>query len=53
MQFYTFITIKNMQLHIDETTNKYQSLLPLKDYIPTKQHYDEIQTITDELNQLK
>ena len=46
-------TIKNMQLHIDETTNKYQSLLPLKDYIPTKQHYDEIQTITDELNQLK
>ena len=43
-------TIKNNQSHIDELTDKYQSLLPLKDNIAPKQHYDELSDLKDELN---
>ena len=41
--------IKNKQSHIDEITDKYQSLLPSKDNIPQKQHYDEIIALKDEI----
>lgn len=43
-------TIKNQQLHIDELTDKYQSLLPIKDNIPQSTHYSEIDALKDKLN---
>lgn len=46
-------TIKNNQLHIDELTQKYQSLLPLKEYIPVKQHYDEINALKSKLTDVE
>lgn len=46
-------TIKNNQLHIDELTDKYQSLLVSKDNIPQKQHYNEILALKDELSDAK
>ena len=42
-------TIENKQSHIDEITDKYQSLLVLKDNIPQKQHYDEVLALKDEI----
>ncbi len=42
-------TSQNHQLHIDEITDKYQSLLPLKEYIEPKQHYDEIDKLKDKI----
>ena len=42
-------TIQNQQQHIDEITHKYQLLLPLKDYIPVKQYYDDIDKLKEEL----
>jgi len=49
-------TIKNQQSHIDELTEKYQSLLVLKEHIPAKTHYDEIlglqQKIKDKENEI-
>ena len=46
-------TIKKMQSHIDEITQKYQSLLSTKDNIPQKQHYDEILALKDKIRQLE
>lgn len=43
-------TIKNQQSHIDEITKIKDSLLVKNEYIPTKQHYDEILALTNELN---
>ena len=43
-------TIKKQQLHIDELTNKYESLLPLKEHIPQKQHYNELKELQDKIN---
>ena len=49
-------TIKKMQSHIDELTDKYQSLLTKKEYIPPTSHYDEIlglkQEIKDKENEI-
>ena len=42
-------TIEKQQLHIDELTEKYQSLLILQDNIPQKQHYDEIDALKDKI----
>ena len=46
-------TIKKQQSHIDEITEKYQSLLVLQDNVPQKQHYDEINALKDEINDIK
>ena len=46
-------TIKKHQTHIDELTDKYQSLLVLKDYIPPKEHHKEILTLKDEISSKK
>lgn len=46
-------TIKNMQSHIDEITDKYQSLLVLKEHIPQNQHYSELDALKDELHKVK
>lgn len=46
-------TIKNNQSHIGELTDKYQSLLPSKEYIPQKQHFDEILALKDEIRTLE
>ena len=46
-------TIKKQRSHIDEITQKYQSLLVSKDNIPQKQHYDEINTLKDEIKDAK
>ena len=46
-------TIKNKESHIDELTEKYQSLLPLKEYIPQKQHYKELSDLQSKLNNAK
>lgn len=43
-------TIKKQQTHIDEITEKYQSLLNKKDYINPTSHYDEILALTNDLN---
>ena len=49
-------TIKKMQSHIDELTDKYQSLLTKKEYIPPTSHYDEVlglqQEIKDKENEI-
>lgn len=42
-------TIKNNQSHIDEITEKYQSLLTTKDNIPPKAHYDEVLALKDKI----
>ena len=43
-------TIKKQKVHIDEITDKYQSLLPKQEYITPKSHYDELKTLSDKLN---
>ncbi len=43
-------TIKNHQLHIDEITQKYQSLLPLEEYVSPKEHSDTIIELKDKIN---
>ena len=43
-------TIKNNQSHIDELTEKYESLLPLKEYIPQKQYYQELNALKSKLS---
>ena len=43
-------TIEKQQSHIDELTQKYESLLVLKEHIPVKQHYKEIQELQSKLN---
>lgn len=46
-------TIKKQQSHIDELTDKYQSLLNKQDYIAPTSHYDEILALTNQLNDAK
>lgn len=46
-------TIKKHQLHIDELTEKYQSLLNKEDYIAPASHYDEVLALTNQLNDAK
>ena len=42
-------TIKKQQSHIDELTQTKDSLLPLKDNIAQKQHYNEINALKDKI----
>lgn len=42
-------TNQNHQRHIDEITNKYQSLLPLQEYVAPNQHYEEIDKLKDKI----
>lgn len=42
-------TNQNHQRHIDEITHKYQSLLPLKEYVAPNQHYDELAKLKDKI----
>lgn len=44
--------IEKDRLHIDELTDKYQSLLPLKEYIPPKEHYHQLQQLQDKINKI-
>ena len=46
-------TIKKQQTHIDELTQKYQSLLPSKENIPQKEHYMEIDALKDKIRTLE
>lgn len=46
-------TIENKQLHIDELTDKYQSLLPLQSNILQKEHYDELTLLNDKLHEVQ
>ena len=42
-------TNQNQQIHIDEITNKYQSLLPLQEYVAPNQHFEEIDKLKDKI----
>ena len=42
-------TNQNHQRHIDEITNKYQSLLPLQEYVAPNQHFEEIDKLKDKI----
>jgi len=46
-------TIQKQQTHIDELTEKVESLSMLKDYIPPKEHYEEIDNLKDKVNDAK
>jgi len=46
-------TIQKQQAHIDELTEKVESLSMLKDYIPPKEHYEEIDNLKDKVNDAK
>ena len=46
-------TIQKQQTHIDELTEKVESLSMLKDYIPPKQHYEEIDNLKEKVNDAK
>ena len=43
-------TVQNHQLHIDEIRQKYQSLLPLKEYVSPKEHSDKIIELKNKIN---
>ena len=45
-------TIEKQQTHIDELSDKYQSLLPLENNIEQSQHYNEISALKDKLNEV-
>ena len=46
-------TIQKQQAHIEELTEKVESLSMLKDYIPPKEHYEEIENLKDKVNDAK
>ncbi len=46
-------TIQKQQAHIDELTEKVESLSMLKDYIPPKEHYEEIDNLKEKVNDAK
>ena len=46
-------TIKKQQAHIDDLSEKVESLSGLKEYIPPKQHYDEIDSLKDKVKDAK
>lgn len=46
-------TIKKQQTHIDELTQKYESLIANKDYIPQTTHYKALQQLKDEIHASK
>jgi len=46
-------TIQKQQAHIDELTEKVESLSMLKDYIPPKEHYEEIDSLKDKVKDAK
>ena len=46
-------TIKKQQAHIDDLTEKVESLSVLQEYIPPKQHYEEIDALKDKVKDAK
>ena len=46
-------TIQKQQAHIDDLSEKVESLSVLKEYIPPKQHYEEIDSLKDKVKDAK
>ena len=46
-------TINNQQTHIDELNKKVESLSALKEYIPPKDHYDEVNDLKDKISNVQ
>lgn len=46
-------TIEKQQTHIDELTNKLESLSGLKDYIPPKEHYEALEELRIKIKEVE
>ena len=46
-------TIEKQQTHIDELNEKLESLTALKEYIPPKEHYDELQELQSKIKEVE
>ena len=46
-------TIKKQQIHIDELTEKVESLVGLRDYIPPKEHYEALEELRHKIKDVE